>query len=97
MNKFDGVANTLFVPLVARINISKKFPEYFMDEKALELEKYLPQGADKGSSEYSNMASVARYKSIYEGCREEETGNNSSFEIELTTVKFKFDSIKNRM
>ena len=37
------------------------------------------------------------YKSIYEGCREEETGNNSSFEIELTTVKFKFDSIKNRM
>ena len=43
MNKFDGVANTLFVPLVARINISKKFPEYFMDEKALELEKYLPQ------------------------------------------------------
>ena len=47
MNKFDGVANTLFVPLVARINISKKFPEYFMDEKALELEKYLPQGASK--------------------------------------------------
>ena len=35
MNKFDGVANTLFVPLVARINISKKFPEYFMDEKGL--------------------------------------------------------------
>lgn len=61
MNKFDGVANTLFVPLVARINISKKFPEYFMDEKALELEKYLPQGIDKGASEYSNMASVARY------------------------------------
>ena len=30
------------------------------------------------------------YKSIYEGCREEETGNNSSFEIELTTVKFQF-------
>lgn len=56
MNKFEGVANTLFVPLVARINISKKFPEYFMDEKALELELYLPEGADKGSSEYSNMA-----------------------------------------
>ncbi len=61
MNKFEGVANTLFVPLVARINISKKFPEYFYDEKALELEQYLPEGADKGSSEYSNMASVARY------------------------------------
>ena len=61
MNKFEGVANTLFVPLVARINISKKFPEYFYDEKALELEQYLPQGVDKGTSEYSNMASVARY------------------------------------
>lgn len=61
MNKFDGIANTLYVPLVARINISKRFPEYFMDEKALELEQYLPQGADKGASEYSNMASVARY------------------------------------
>lgn len=61
MNKFEGVANTLFVPLVARINISKKFPEYFYDEKALELEQYLPEGAEKGSSEYSNMASVARY------------------------------------
>lgn len=61
MNKFDGVSNTLFVPLVARIEISKKFPEYFFDEKALALEPYLPQGANKGASEYSNMASVARY------------------------------------
>ncbi|MBQ6844663.1 MAG: class I SAM-dependent methyltransferase [Agathobacter sp.] len=61
MNKFDGVSNTLFVPLVARISISKKFPEYFLDETALALEPYLPQGADKGASEYSNMASVARY------------------------------------
>jgi len=61
MNKFEGVANTLYVPLVARINISKRFPEYFIDEKALELEQYLPEGADKGASEYSNMASVARY------------------------------------
>jgi len=61
MNKFEGVANTLFVPLVARITISKKFPEYFYDEKALELEQYLPEGANRGASEYSNMASVARY------------------------------------
>lgn len=61
MQKFEGVANTLFVPLVARINISKRFPEYFMDAKALEMEKYLPDDATKGSSEYSNMASVSRY------------------------------------
>lgn len=61
MEKFDGVANTLFVPLVARINISKSFPEYFYDPKALELEPLLPIDANKGASEYSNMASVARY------------------------------------
>ncbi len=61
MEKLDGVANTLFVPLVARIAISKEFPEYFIDHKALKLEPYLPQGAAKGSSQYSNIASVARY------------------------------------
>lgn len=56
MKKFEGVANTLFVPLVARIAISKEFPEYFYDLKALELEPDLPQGADKGASQYTNMA-----------------------------------------
>ncbi len=61
MKKFDGVAGTLFVPLWARIAVSKKFPEYFTDEKALALEPYLPKDAEKGASEYSNLASVARY------------------------------------
>lgn len=61
MKCFEGVANTLFVPLVARINISRKFREYFYDAKALELEDHLPEGAAKGSSEYTNMASVSRY------------------------------------
>lgn len=61
MEKFTGVANTLFVPLVARIAVSKEFPEYFVDQKALELESYLPEDAAKGSSQYTNMASVARY------------------------------------
>ena len=61
MEKFEGVANTLFVPLVARIAVSKEFPAYFEDRKALEMEKYLPDGAAKGSSQYSNMAPVARY------------------------------------
>ena len=61
MNKFDGVANTLFVPLVSSSNISINFPEYFMDEKALELEKYLPQGVDKGATQLINITSVARY------------------------------------
>lgn len=61
MDKFKGVANTVFVPLVARINISKKFPDLFYDKKALELERYLPKDVAKGSFEYSNLASVARY------------------------------------
>ena len=47
MDKFERVANTVFVPLVARINISKKFPDLFCDKKALELEKYLPKDATK--------------------------------------------------
>ena len=66
MKKFEGVANTLFVPLVARIAVSKEFPEYFKDEKALELEAYLPENAAKGASQYSNMASVARYYNMDE-------------------------------
>lgn len=61
MNQFDGVANTLFVPLAARIAVSREFPEYFSDPKALELEPHLPEGAAKGASQYTNMASVARY------------------------------------
>lgn len=60
MNEFEGVANTLFIPLVARINISKKFPEYFLDSKALELEDSLPESASKGSFEYSDISSAAR-------------------------------------
>lgn len=63
MKQFEGVANTTFVPLVARINISKKFPDLFCDKKALELEEYLPDGAAKGASD---LASVARYYNMDE-------------------------------
>ncbi len=32
MNKIlDGVADTLYIPLVARIYVSKRFPGYFYD------------------------------------------------------------------
>ena len=62
MSKFQGVANTLFIPLEARIFASKKFPEYFYDEKALSLAQYISNDSiRKKSSEYSFMASVARY------------------------------------
>jgi O-methyltransferase involved in polyketide biosynthesis len=65
MSKLQGVSDTLFIPLAARIFVSKKFPEYFFDEKALSLEKYIPDNSiQKKSSEYSLMASVARYYNL---------------------------------
>jgi O-methyltransferase involved in polyketide biosynthesis len=63
--KLQGVSDTLFIPLAARILVSKKFPEYFFDEKALMLEKYIPDDTiRKRSSEYSLMASAARYYNL---------------------------------
>lgn len=62
MSKLQGIADTLFIPLEARIFSSKKYPEYFFDEKALSLEAQIPDnGIRKKSSEYVLMASVARY------------------------------------
>lgn len=61
MKNFEAIANTVFVPLLARIHISRKFPDLFYDRKALELEKYLPRHAEKGSFEYTDLASAARY------------------------------------
>ena len=61
MNDYEGVEDTLFIPLTARVNISKKFPEYFYDEKALEMEDLIKnKSIEKKSSEYTLMASVAR-------------------------------------
>lgn len=61
MEKLNGIANTLFVPLYARIYVSKKFPEYFFDEMALKIESQFPDNISKGNFEYSNIASAARY------------------------------------
>ena len=58
---FQGVPATLYIPLAARIYVSRHFPEYFYDEKALSLEKYIPgETIQKHSSEYDYMASAAR-------------------------------------
>lgn len=66
-NILDGVEDTLYVPLAGRIYASKKFPEFFYDEKALSLEPYIPTDSiDKNSSEYFFMASVCRQKTIDE-------------------------------
>lgn len=57
----SGVEDTLFIPLAARIDASRKFPEFFYDEKALELSQNEAVAKVLGkSSEYSTMASVSR-------------------------------------
>ena len=67
MGDFEGVEDTLFIPLTARIYVSKKYPEYFFDAKALELEKAIPsKQIEKKSSEYTMIASVARYYNLDE-------------------------------
>ncbi len=59
--KLSGVPDTLFIPLMARIYISKRFPEYFYDEKALSLESHIPQNIiTEKSSEYAMMGSASR-------------------------------------
>ncbi len=59
--KLSGVPDTLFIPLMARIYISKRFPEYFYDEKALSLEDSIPQNViTEKSSEYAMMGSASR-------------------------------------
>ena len=64
-NVFKGVEDTLYIPLTARIYASKKFPEFFYDEKALSLEKYIPANdIDENTTEYFYMASVCRQYTI---------------------------------
>jgi len=63
--KLHGVADTLYIPLTARIQVSKRFPEFFYDEAALSLEKDLPDDSvEKNSSEYFYMASICRYRVV---------------------------------
>lgn len=60
-NLLSGVEDTLYIPLVARIFASEKFPNYFYDEKALSLKQYIPTNLiEKNASEYFHMASVCR-------------------------------------
>ena len=67
---FEGVADTLYIPLTARIYVSKRFPEYFYDPKSLELEFAIPgESIQAGSNEYTMIASAARYHNLDEMAR----------------------------
>ncbi len=62
MSKFEGVADTLYIPLTARIYVSEHFPEYFRDDKAVSLKNEMPyeESASK-PSEYFLMAGACRF------------------------------------
>lgn len=65
MSKFEGVADTLFIPLNGRIQVSKRFPEYFYDEKALSLEAAIPGSSlQEQTSEFNILSSAARYHGL---------------------------------
>ena len=69
--QMQGVADTLYIPLTARIYVSKRFPEYFYDEKSLSIESAIPNDSiARHSNEYVQMASVARYFNIDEMVRD---------------------------
>ena len=62
MSKFEGVADTLYIPLTARIYVSEHFPEYFHDEKAISLKSEMPyEEIASKSSEYFQMAGACRF------------------------------------
>ena len=62
MSRFEGVADTLYIPLTARIYVSEHFPEYFRDEKALSLKSEMPyEEIASKSSEYFQMAGACRF------------------------------------
>ncbi len=62
MSKFEGVADTLYIPLTARIYVSEHFPEYFRDDKAVSLKSEMPyEEIASKSSEYYQMAGACRF------------------------------------
>jgi len=62
MSKFEGVADTLYIPLTARIYVSEHFPEYFRDDKAVSLKSEIPyEEISSKSSDYFQMAGVCRF------------------------------------
>jgi len=65
MSKFDGAADTLFITLNGRIQVSRRFPEYFHDEKAMSLESSIPGSSlQEQTSEFNVLSSAARHHNM---------------------------------
>lgn len=57
----QGVEDTLYIPLLARIYVSERFPEFFYDEKALSLKPAIPENTIvQNTGEYFSLASACR-------------------------------------
>lgn len=64
-NELNGVEDTLYIPLAARIYVSEKFPHFFYDKKALSLKfKIQTAGIDDNSTEFFYMDSVCRQETM---------------------------------
>lgn len=64
-NTLNGVEDTLYIPLIARIYASMRFSDFFYDKRAILLKQYIPENnIEKNSIEYFYMASVCRQKTI---------------------------------
>lgn len=59
--KYEGVADTLFIPLEGRIHVSRNFPDFFCDKRAIELEPCIPSGSIRATAtQYQHFAAVCR-------------------------------------
>ena len=62
MSKLSGVADTLYIPLTARIYISEHFGDFFHDQAALDLKSEMPYDEIAAKqSEYFAFAGAARF------------------------------------
>ncbi len=95
MSIYKGVEDTLFIPLTARIYVSKRFPEYFYDKKALELDGKINRDIENKSDEYTMLASVARYcrsdEEIKKFCHRYEKSNVIFLGVGLETAYYRLD------
>ncbi len=79
MSIYKGVEDTLFIPLTARIYVSKRFPKFFFDKKALTFDGKIDDYIETKSDEYTMLASVVRYyrtdKEITRFCSKNKVSN----------------------
>ncbi|PID46733.1 MAG: conjugal transfer protein [Proteobacteria bacterium] len=59
---FNSVEDTLYIPLLGRIYVSRRYPDFFYDEQSLKLEPLIPKHSMQiNDTEYYYLASATRY------------------------------------